>query len=150
LHTGDLLVLQGLAPSAYNTNYPYSDVIVFHEPGNPGNLIVHRIVTVDDVNGTLFFRTKGDGNPVTRWPGVPSPDELDPWSLPGASGVAQDQVVGRVVLRVPWVGHFVLFMQSAFGIVVVVLVVILLLVVEFVLPEVRKKESVALSGSVEV
>jgi signal peptidase I len=84
-------------PRDLSTDYPNSDIIVFHEPDNPNELIVHRIVAVDDVNGTLYFRTKGDANSPIKFPGTPSPAEYDPWETNGVPGVSQDLVVGKVV-----------------------------------------------------
>jgi signal peptidase I len=140
LHVGDLLVLQGLNPKDYNTNYPYSDIIVFHNPINPDELIVHRIVSAQDINGTIYFRTKGDGNSFDKWPTIPQSTEYDPWAIPPTPGVSQDLVVGKVVLRIPWLGHIVLFMRTPEGLVSVVVLVALLLIVEFVVPSFRKKK----------
>jgi signal peptidase I len=84
-------------PIDLSADYPNSDIIVFHEPDNPNELIVHRIVAVDDVNGTLYFRTKGDANSPIKFPGTPSPAEYDPWETNGVPGVSQDLVVGKVV-----------------------------------------------------
>jgi signal peptidase I len=139
LHVGDLLILQGVNPKDLKADYPNSDIIVFHEPGKPDELIVHRIVSAEEINGTLYFRTKGDGNSFTKWPVTPQPAEYDPWSIPPSPGVSQDLVVGKVILRVPWVGHIVLFMRTPAGLVLVVVLVALLLVVEFVIPVLRKK-----------
>jgi signal peptidase I len=139
LHIGDLIIVQGVNPADLNTNYPDSDIIVFHEPGKPDELIVHRIVSVNEVNGTLYFRTKGDGNSQIKWPNPPT--ELDPWQEPnGVQGVSQDNVVGKVIMRVPLVGHIVLLMRNPAGILVVIILVILLVIVEFVIPIVRRKK----------
>jgi len=137
LHVGDLLVLQGVTPKDLKTDYPNSDIIVFHEPGDPNDLIVHRIVAVEEVDGALSFRTKGDGNSFTKWPGTPQPTEYDPWPIP------QDQIVGKVILRVPWLGHVVLFMRTPAGLILVAVLVALLLIVEFVVPVFRKKQDVS-------
>jgi len=140
LHIGDVLVLQGVTPKDYNTDYPNSDIIVFHRPGNPDELIVHRIVATQEVNGTLYFRTKGDGNPSTRWPNTPQPAEYDPFTDNGVPGVSESKVVGKVIMRIPWVGHIVLFMRTPLGLVTVAVLVALLLIVEFVVPVFKKKQ----------
>ncbi len=140
LHVGDLLIIQGVDAADLNTNYPDSDVIVFHEPGNPDRLIVHRIAAVQNINGTLYFQTKGDGNGGTnyRWPSIPPVSEYDPW--PGGQGVSQDLIVGKVIGRVPWVGLITLFMrQNPFGLPIVIALIILLVVLEFVFPILKKK-----------
>jgi signal peptidase I len=140
LHVGDLLIVQGVNAAELNTNYPNSDIIVFHEPGNPDRLIVHRIAAVQEINGKLYFQTKGDGNGGSnyRWPTIPPVSEYDPW--PGGQGISQDLVVGKVVGRVPWVGLVTLFMrQNALGLPIVIALIILLVVLEFVLPILKKK-----------
>ena len=55
------------------------------------------------------------------------------------SGVPQDLVVGKVIMRVPWVGHLPLFMRNGFGIPLVIVIIVLIVVYEFVLPLFRKK-----------
>ncbi len=140
LHVGDLLIVQGVNAAELNTNYPDSDIIVFHEPGNSDRLIVHRIAAVQEVNGKLYFQTKGDGNGGTnyRWPTIPPVSEYDPW--PGGQGISQDLIVGKVIGRVPWVGLVTLFMrQNPLGLPIVVALILLLLVLEFVLPNLKKK-----------
>jgi signal peptidase I len=140
LHVGDLLIVQGVDPTTLNTNYPNSDIIVFHEPGNPNRLIVHRIVAVENINGTLYFQTKGDGNsgPDYLYPTIPRVTEFDKW--PGGKGVSEDLVVGKVIGRVPWVGLATLFLRhSPYGLPVVVGIILVLVALEFVLPIVRKK-----------
>jgi signal peptidase len=143
LHIGDLIVVQGITPADLNANYPNSDIIVFRKPGNPDELIVHRIVAVNEVDGKLYFRTKGDGNggPGNTWPTVPQPAEYDPWEDNGVPGVSQDNVVGKVIMRVPLLGHVVLLMRNPAGIFVVILLVILLVIFEFVAPMFRRKKS---------
>ncbi len=64
LDTGDVVIIQHVDPKDLNTNYPNSDIIVYQNPDNPsGTPIIHRIVSVNNINGTLYFQTKGDGNP---------------------------------------------------------------------------------------
>lgn len=145
LHIGDLIIVQGVNPADLNGNYPSSDIIVFHQPGNPEELIVHRIVAVDKVNGTLYFRTKGDGNPDDKWPNPLQPLEYDPWAIPPAPGVSQDMVVGKVVMRIPLIGNVVLFLRTPAGIISIVTIAAILVIIEFILPVFRKKPTTALS-----
>jgi signal peptidase I len=139
LHIGDLIIVQGVNPADLNANYPNSDIIVFRKPGNPDELIVHRIVAVNEVDGKLYFRTKGDGN-GNKWPSTPQSVEYDPWQDNGVPGVSEDNIVGKVTMRVPLVGNVVLLMRNQAGIFVVIVLVILLVIVEFVVPMVRRKK----------
>jgi signal peptidase I len=110
LHTGDLIIIQGVDPDKLNTDYPNSDIIVYQHPWyptDPNEKIVHRIVGTTEINGTLHFYTKGDGNPITKWPNTLSTDEHDPWSP-----VPADLVYGKVIMRIPWIGHLPIFIQN--------------------------------------
>jgi hypothetical protein len=48
-------------PEGLNANYPNNDIIVYR---NPNGVTTHRprIVEKQEINGTLYFKTKGDGN----------------------------------------------------------------------------------------
>jgi hypothetical protein len=149
LHIGDLLVIQGIDPKSFNANYPNSDVIVFQKPdmpaNNPDSNIVHRIVSKVEINGTLYFYTKGDGNGYPNvWPN-PVTTAIDTWmpdpSNPSSThngAVSQDYVYGKVVMRIPWVGSLSLLAQQyTFIPVILVIIIILLVIMEFVLPLLR-------------
>lgn len=138
LEIGDLIIVQGISPANLSTVYPNSDIIVFHRPDDPSDLIVHRIVAVEEVNGTYYFRTKGDGNGVDRWPAAIQSYEYDPWGW-----VSQNLVVGKVVMRIPLIGYFVLFMRgSPVGILAIVFLIMLLIIIEFVVPLLRGKRTI--------
>lgn len=138
LHVGDLLVLQGVDAKDLNANYPYSDIIVFHS-ATTDELIVHRIVASDEINGTLYFHTKGDGNSPIKWPSAVTPEYYDMLPIEPPAGVAQNLIVGKVIFRIPWVGNIVLFMRTPAGLVAVAILVALLIILEFVVPSLRKK-----------
>ncbi len=138
LHIGDLIIVQGIEPNNLNSDYPHSDIIIFKKPTDPDELIVHRIVEKEERNGKIYFFTKGDGNSNTKWPDIPSSSEYDPWNQ--GNGISEDLVVGKVVMRIPWVGHFVLFMRNGIGLPLVVGLIIILVIVEFIIPTVRSKK----------
>jgi signal peptidase I len=140
LHVGDLIIVQGVSPADLNGDYPYSDIIVFHKPWDPEELIVHRIVEKEDRNGTYYFTTEGDGNGIRKWPD--SPDQNDPWSP-----FPEDFVVGKVIMRIPYVGHVVLFMRKSVGLFLVVGLILVLIFFEFVVPLLRRKQQTATSGN---
>jgi signal peptidase I len=138
LHIGDLIIVQGVNPADLSADYPNSDIIVFHKPNDSEDLIVHRIVAKEERNGTLYFYTKGDGNGVNKWPSTPTISEYDPWN--NKEGVPEDLVVGKVVMRIPWLGHVVLFMRNSIGLPIVIALIIILVIVEFIVPLLRGKE----------
>jgi signal peptidase I len=140
LHIGDLIIVQGIAAEDLNSNYPNSDVIVFHKPDNPDELVVHRIVTEEEKNGSIYFLTKGDGNGINKWPNKPSSAEYDPWQTDGVPGIREDLVVGKVVMRIPWLGHIVLFMRNSVGLPIIIALIIVIIIIEFVLPIFKGKK----------
>jgi signal peptidase I len=142
LHVGDIIIIQKINPKDLNANYPNSDIIVYENPTNPTSTpIVHRVVAKYEVNGTLYFQTKGDGN-GDKWPAVPSTQEYDSrtlWST--GQGVPQDLVIGKVVMRIPYFGWVTLFLRNnPWGLPVIIGLILLLVVLEFVLPIIRGRK----------
>jgi signal peptidase I len=139
LSIGDIIIVQGVNPKDLNINYPYSDIIVFHSPDDYNMLIVHRIIGTEVVNGVTYFQTKGDGN-GNSWPQTPTSGQ-DPWDFNNPPGVPQSMVVGRVVMRIPWLGWVTLFMRdNSWGLPVIIAIIMLLIIVEFVIPILREKK----------
>jgi hypothetical protein len=135
LSIGDIIVVQGTDTKDLNTNYPNSDIIVFHSPID-NELIVHRIIATETVNGVTYFQTKGDGNgyPDT-WPKAITGNGIDPWDNNNPPGVPQNLVVGKVIMRIPWFGWITLFMRSnALGLPLIIGVILVLVVLEFIIP----------------
>ncbi len=151
LHVGDIIIIQGVDIQDLKTDYPNSDIIVFHRPDNPDELIVHRIVDVTIIDGKRYFFTKGDGNSAPdTWPTIPKTWEYDPWNNGNADipqgAVSEDLIVGKVVMRVPWVGYIAIFMHDNLGInnefiiiPIIIILATLLIIVEFAEPLLRRK-----------
>jgi len=136
LHLGDLLIIQGVNPTDLNSNYPNSDIIVFKDQMG-GNFIVHRIISEQIINNTNYFKTKGDGTGPIVWPNVP--DYFD--DIPTSLGVPQDQVLGRIVIRIPWVGGIAVFLKNNPWSIIVVIVLILILAIGKIVATSTKKKS---------
>ena len=135
LHFGDLLIIQGVNPTDLKSNYPNSDIIVFKDQIS-GNFIVHRIISEQIINNTNYFKTKGDGSGPIVWPNVP--DYFD--DIPTSLGVPQDQVLGRVVFRIPWVGGIAIFLKdNPWSIIIVIALILLLAIGKIVVTSTRKK-----------
>lgn len=142
LHVGDIIIIQKVNPADLNANYPNSDIIVYKNPTDPtATPIVHRIVKTYEVNGTIYFQTKGDGN-GGRWPEIPSPQDYDSnrlWTT--GQGVPQDLVIGKVVMRIPYFGWVTLFLRNnPWGLPVIIGLIMLLVVLEFIIPIIKGKK----------
>jgi signal peptidase I len=122
LHTGDLIIVEGVKPedvfaAPFNESGRSGDILVFHVPGSD-ELIVHRTVgKIVEPNGMIEFITQGDHNDV---PGPYSPTPAE-------------NVVGKVIMRIPWVGHLALFMHDSTAILLIVVLIIAVIAIEFVL-----------------
>lgn len=127
LHVGDLIIVQGINPKDIKAApYPDGDIIVFHRPraGSSGDLIVHRAIGSETIGNETRFTTKGDGST--------GPDS---WRVPETS------IVGKIVLRIPWIGHIALFMRESYGIFVIIILIAILVIVEFIFPVFSSEES---------
>ncbi len=139
LHVGDIIIIQQINPADLNTNYPNSDIIVYENPTDlTATPIVHRIVVTYEVNGTLYFQTKGDGN-GDKWPTIPLPQEYDSRTLwSSGQGVPQDLVIGKVIMRIPYFGWVTLFLRNnQWGLPVIIGLIMLLVIIEFIIPIIR-------------
>jgi signal peptidase len=99
---GDAVVVERVAPESIETG----DVVTYRtRRGTDGEqqFVTHRVVRVLDRPDGLAFRTKGDAN-----------ESPDPQPVPAAD------VVGRVVLVLPLVGHVVVFARSDVGMILLV------------------------------
>ncbi len=84
---GDIMVLTG----AEAPEIEVGDVIVFRS--NANDPIIHRVVNKTYEDGEYVFQTKGDHNA-----GISSPL--------GEDDITENEIVGKAVFRVPWLGWF--------------------------------------------
>ena len=98
ISTGDVVLVSQVAPGAIGVG----DVITFRRTGSDV-AVTHRVVEVVQSDRGVAFRTKGDANEAAD---------------PGA--VAAADVVGRVLLTIPYLGRVVLFIGSTTGFVLVI------------------------------
>lgn len=119
LHMGDLIVVQAVTlqdiEHSLNGSGRSGDILVFHLPDSD-ELIVHRAIEVFS-NDTI--KTQGDGNPI---PGPPTDGNISP-----------DEVVGKVVMRIPWVGYLALLMRDQAGVYFILAIIIIIVAIELVL-----------------
>lgn len=79
--------------------YYRGEIITFYSPTEKRKLITHRVEKVSDgVKGATVIYTKGDAN-----------TNGDPWSVSVAL------VVGRVIMKIPYLGYWLNFMRTSFG-----------------------------------
>ncbi len=113
LYRGHLLVLQAQPPE----DIIVGDIIVFHATYHD-KPIVHRVIEVQNVSGVLHYITKGDNNEIADM----------------GFRVFED-IIGVVVLAIPYIGNVTLFLHEPLGFAVVVILFLALLI----LPEIFMK-----------
>lgn len=120
LRVGDLIVVQGGldASEIKAAPKPEGDIIVFRRLGE---LVVHRAINKENRSNTWYFETKGDNNTVS-----------DGW-------IPEWNVVGKVVGRVPLLGHIALFFEPFHvKVAFIVLCIAFLMLLDFI-PLARKR-----------
>lgn len=118
--TGSLLLVKHVDTSSIQVN----DIITFKEK-NDSVATTHRVVKILNDNG-LQFVTRGDANNVD-----------DP--MP----VSADEVVGRVVFWIPYIGYLLGFIRTKEGLLVFIIVPALIIIITQIISfirEVKKKE----------
>lgn len=121
----DIFIIKNNGPESFELG----DVIVYTSPY--GTNVIHRVIDIMIIEEEYFFRVKGD-NPVSNFvPDDPSGDTL----------ISYSSVMGKVISRVPQIGHFSLAIQGNDAIrVVAYLLAILLAIVILVWPEDKKED----------
>ena len=92
--TGDAVVLKEIDKSGIDVG----DVIVFRDPEEKSQLVIHRVIAIDSSGPTPMYATKGDCNPVA-----------DNWM------VSTGEVVGGVMVNLPSFGEFLNLADSPKG-----------------------------------
>lgn len=85
--------------STKESNIKVGDVITFWK-GN--NLVTHRVEGIANKNGTIYFKTKGDANSV---------EDLEE--------VSAQEVVGRYIFRIPYLGLIMAKLREELGVYVI-------------------------------
>jgi signal peptidase len=96
IHVGDVVVSTQVDPDEIKAG----DVITFHYTNDedPNRCFTHRVEKVIDTRDGYVFQTKGDAN-----------EDVD------QQYVRPDEVIGRVSLVIPFLGHVGNFARSVYG-----------------------------------
>ena len=123
LNVGDLIIVQGTPPQQVSAQYMTGDIIVFRDPYDTEELIVHRAVKIElKDDGVYWFYTHGDNNPS------------------GEETFSQDYYVGKVVGRIPCAGNFSLFTHSLGNSYLLVVLIIIIAVIILMFPFTSESE----------
>ena len=93
--------------------FQVGDIITYKLSQNPRNLVTHRIVEIEKINGSNFFKVKGDA--------VNQPD---------AELVPEDQITGKAILSIPFAGRIITLGRSQTGVMFLVMIPAAIIVYE--------------------
>ena len=115
-HTGALLYVKACEPEEIEEGDPISFVM-------DGSLTVatHRVIEIDEVEGCFY--TKGDAN-----------------ETPDAAPVYYENLIGKPVFSIPYMGYLANYIQSPVGRGIAIIVGIIILVMAL-LPDLLKKKT---------
>ena len=90
---GDLVVVKKVDVKELKVG----DIISFYSTASDieGKPNTHRIIKIEKINGEPVFTTKGDNN-----------------EIPDADGVKAENIIGKVVMKIPVLGKAVRFLQT--------------------------------------
>jgi signal peptidase len=92
--TGDAVVLKEVKTEEVKIG----QVIIFRDPEDTGQFVIHRVLAIEEAGPTRLFTTKGDHNPV--------PDPTKTYS---------GDIVGGVAVKLPSFGVLLSFVASPIG-----------------------------------
>jgi signal peptidase len=90
--------------------YKVNDIITFkfanskNSKGEQEN-VTHRIIAIDEKNGVKFYTTKGDAN-----------------NNPDTGRVAESDVVGKYIFRLPYLGYLIGYIKTLPGLILIIVI----------------------------
>src|SRR3990167_2756320 len=108
-----------------NLAYKIGDIISFK---NQGKIISHRIIGLENQNGRIFYKTKGDAN------------KNEDQGL-----VAESAIVGKAYFRLPYLGRLIAFTKTSAGFSLAVIFPALLVIafeIQNIFKEIKKQKAI--------
>jgi len=85
--------------------YQPNDIITFHNPYNPHEIITHRLIKIEKSDGRAYGVTKGDAN-----------------NAPDRERVYFDNVIGKLNFSIPYLGYPLAFMRTWLGLIIFIII----------------------------
>lgn len=137
LNIGDLIIVQKIDPSKINADPSglTGDILVYKvykktTYGGGEDLIVHRAVNIENRSDGIYITTRSDKYGTND----------TPWN--------SSQLVGKVIARIPFVGHLPLFFHSQENIYIIFLAFLIILII-LILPFDSSEETKATKNASE-
>ena len=87
------------------SEYNIGDVITFKNIEKPKETTTHRVADIKGVGSSKLYFTKGDAN-----------DSID------SGSVTKELVVGKVILKIPYLGYVASFARSLPGLIIIIII----------------------------
>ena len=134
IEAGDIIITYKNDDNVYNVG----DIITFVSSSSASNgiTITHRVIEVSTLNGEYYYRTKGDNN-----------------NTADSTPVKANNVIGRVVFRIPKAGYIQQFLVSRTGWIVAIVLPCVGIVIYDILKIFRlagKKKKIKIAGDVSI
>lgn len=107
-NAGDIVVSTYINPEEIKIN----DVITFGYADDPKNCITHRVINITNESSSMCFQTKGDANE--------DPDQRT---------VQSSELIGKVVLVIPYLGYLPHFAKSPLGFITLIIIPGILIII---------------------
>ena len=119
INIGDLVVIQEVDSDILQKD----DIIAFRDEKN--KVTTHRIMEVIEENGKKSFITKGDSN-LTNDKEQTNKDNLE----------------GKMIMNIPKLGHFILFIQKPLGIVLILFTILVVVACVYMMETLSERENI--------
>ena len=124
LYRGDLVIVRSVDP----TTLQVGDIVIYNASSWGSSYtstvpIVHRIIEIIDVSGSLYFITKGDNNPF------PDPENR-----------TESDIFAKVIGSVRYLGFITLLLISPYGLTSIITLVVVFLVTSFLCDSVGSRK----------
>ena len=101
INKGDVVITRKIEEEEIKVN----DTITFLEEGQN---ITHRVIEIKEIDGKKEFITKGDNNEIED-----------------SKSVIYENIKGKVIFKIPFLGNIILFMKDQIILLIIVLIILL-------------------------
>ncbi len=105
IKTGSIVIV------SQEKDYKKGDVISFKDIAKPKDSITHRIYDLEVIGGKIYYITKGDAN-----------------NAPDLRRVTQKDIIGKVIVNVPYIGYAVAFARKPIGFMLLLIIPAVLII----------------------
>jgi signal peptidase len=99
------------------SQYKIGDIITYKSADDSQRTTTHRIVEINEEQGLIFYKTKGDAN-----------------DAPDFNPIFENNIVGKILFSIPYLGYPVSFAKTLPGLIILIIIPATIIIYE----EIRK------------